>query len=272
VFTLALLLWLTPAFADDGDAESLPSAVDASPEPQVLQTVPEPEPEPIVISLDVALPSALDRVDQAAEELAGDPGAAELLSVDPSGALLRGRFGLRPRLGWTGWVGQPGGAMRAGATLRHRWWSLLPVGPQWSGESALSGSLAFAGARGPEASAHSLVGAWVGPVSLMVGPRLAWQASSFTRGEPLPGGLSAGPLAVAATGLGPLSLQVGGGPGWLLAGERDPADLPLGEEWFGLAGLGAQLGVVQVGLRGQALGTDAGTLLDLTFALSLSLK
>lgn len=270
-----LLLASTLAFADEED-ESPPVPVEATEVEEVpeREDPAEPSPEPIVIALDVALPSALERVDEAAAEQAGEPAPTlpQLAALDEDRAVVRGRFGMRPRLGWTGWVGQPGGAVRAGAVLRHRWWSLLPLGPQWTGESALSASLAFAGARGPEASAHSLAGAWVGPVSLMVGPRLAWQATSFDDGASLSGGLSAGPLALAAGELGPVSLQLGFSPGWLLAGERGPADLPLAEEWFGLAGLGLQLGIVECGLRGQVLDTEAGTLLDLGLALSISLK
>ena len=271
MFSLALLLWLTPAHADEGEPEQATPAPDL-----VIEAVEEPAPpvEPIIISIDVDLPSALDRMDQAAAEqaLRSDPGLTTWLDPQDDHSLVRGRFGVRPRLGWTGWMGQPGGAMRAGAVLRHRWWSLLPLGPQWTGESALAGSLTFAGARGPEASLHSLAGAWVGPVSLMVGPRVAWQSTSFNKGTALSGGLSAGPLALAAASLGPVSLQLGGGPGWLLAGERGSAGLVVGDEWLGLAGLGLQLGVVEWGLRGQVLSSEAGTLLDLTLGINLSLK
>ncbi len=275
---LALLLTLPLVLADDEAAE-VPAEVEGVPE-----TSDEPAPaedaattpaaEPILIHLDIALPSALDGLDQAAGELSQEPTLelGDLKELARDHALLRGRFGLRPRLAWTGWAGDSGWGMRGGLALRHRWWSLLPMGPQWLGESTLSASLAFAGARGPEASLSSLAGAWLGPVALLLGPRLAWDRTSYTDGPQLESGLTLGPLVSLSAELGPIALQAGGGPGWLLAGQRSAEQLPLRAELLGMAGLGLQRGVIQWTLRGQGRHTEAGTLLEASLGLSLRLE
>ncbi len=263
---LLLLLLLNPSFADEEDSSEESE-----------------ETTPIVLDLGDALvlPSALDRVDGSAEELSEEPSPElqDLVDAVPelapmaegSGDLVRGRFGVRPRLAWSGRLGAPGGGMRGGLVLRHQWWSLLPLGPQWVGESALSASLAFAGSRGPALSLQSLAGAWAGPVALTLGPRVAWDRVSFAKGEDLAAGLVLGPLVSLGAEAGPVALQLGGGPCWLLAGERGAADLPLGDEWLGQAGVGVALGMFRWTVRGQVRETQAGTLLDVSLGLNLSL-
>ncbi len=274
---LPLLLTLLPlAAADEGDADT----TEAEPPIPVEPAEPEPEPSPIVIDLDVAFPSALERLEPSAEAIAreGTPELEaitaelpELAGLIDGGGLLRGRFGLRPRLAWVGRLTEPGGGMRAGLTLRHQWWSLLPLGPQWVGESALRGSLGFAGARGAEASLQSVAGAWAGPISIAVGPRLAWDGAEFSSGAPLEPVLGAGPLAMLGTELGPVGLQLGGGPAWLLAGEREAAGLPVGHEWYGLAAVGVDTGLLRWTVNGQVRETSAGTITELSLGLNLAL-
>ncbi len=274
MFTIVLLFFVPVLLAEEDTEDEPPEAADGAGNEE------SPGPVPILIDVDVSFPSALDRVDQAAEELGQEPSAnlGDLVGTVPDmdpladdGGLVRGRFGVRPRLAWTGRLGAPGAGMRGGLVLRHQWWSLLPIGPQWVGESALSASLAFAGVRGPELSLQSLAGAWVGPVALTVGPRASWDRIAFSDGTDLDGGLTLGPVASVGVELGPVALQLGAGPSWLLVGERGPASLPVGDEWLGLAAVGLELGVLRWTLRGQARETDAGTLLDVSLGLNLAL-
>ncbi len=287
---LPLLMTLIPlAMAEDGDGAS-PRAVPADgaeqspPEPV---PVPEPtprsartEPVPIVLDLDVTFPSALERLEPSADAIARESAPElealteqlpDLEGLVDGGGMLRGRFGLRPRLAWTGRLDGPGSGMRAGLLVKHQWWSLLPLGPQWVGETTIGGSLAFAGARGRAASLRSVAGAWLGPVSLGLGPRLAWDSVDFGAGSPLDPGLVAGPMALLGTELGPLGLQLGGGPSWLVAGSREPATLPFGDEWLGLAALGLDTGLLRWTLNGQVRETPVGTLMDLSLGLNLAL-
>jgi hypothetical protein len=268
-----LLLPLLVSFA-------LAEEVEPEPEPD---SEPPAEPFSLDLDLDLALPSALERFDPAVDTLSreGAPELEALTSELPElgaldalvdgGGLLRGRFGARPRLAWSGRFGEPGGGLRGGLVLRHQWWSLLPVGPTWVGESQLAGSIGFAGQRGPGASLQSVAGAWLGPVALAVGPRLAWDRIAFNSGDELEPGLSLGPILNLGAELGPVALQLGAGPCWLLTGEREPAALPLGDEWMGAAALGLDRGVLRWTINGQVRETAAGTLGELSLGFNLAL-
>lgn len=237
------VFWCTLAHAEPPEEEPVSEEVSASEE-----EVEEPETdEPLTIEL--SLPddlggSALDGLDEDARAAEGSVPLPLALPTPP----LRGRFAVRPvfvialldgsRVYW---------ATRVGLAITHRYWRLTEKTVQVAGETELRALAPVGGATGRRFALSSVVGPWVGPVGLRLGPvvrsdRVEWRNADAVLADTL----ALGGRVDLSLEAGPWRASVGCEAAWLAAGNRPPADpetatLPvLGDETAYRLGVGRQ--------------------------------
>jgi hypothetical protein len=152
--------------------------------------------------------------------------------LPPAGDLVRSRLSLRPRLARAGLVGGPAG-MALGAAVGHQWWQLSDDTLRFAGESRLDLLGRVGDVAGPDLRLTSTHGLWLGPVGLLAGGALRYDAllPDVGGGPGLQAGLSLGPQGRAALDLGPLLPWVAYTPAWVLAGPRSAETLE--QTWDG---------------------------------------
>jgi hypothetical protein len=150
-------------------------------------------------------------------------GGRSLILPAPDGVMLHGKLGFKPVVGWTGLAGdRGGGAAFAGVALGHQLWAL---GPSLSPSllTRLDVNAPFGGARGHRLEAKSVLGAWLGPACLSVGPTLRWDHQEWSGGAELPTALLVGASVGALAEVGPLRPSLAVEPAGLVAGARRAA-------------------------------------------------
>lgn len=233
----------------------------------------ESDPERVELEVEDDLGSALD--DFGAVQLDGDEGSLEDFAV-LTGGLVRGRWYGKPLLSVSHLsADDPRTAVRLGAALGHQWWILGEQTLQIGGDTVLEATAPVGGASGHRVALSSVVGPWLGPVGLRLGPGLRWDRTDWGDGGVLDTGLGLGPRLSATAALGQLRPSVGLAADWFVAGARTPADpatatLPvLGHETTWSAGL-AWLGrPVAISLQGDWRETAVGPVIDVGLGLHL---
>lgn len=186
------------------DGEPAPGTPPA-PEGERVEEPAQPEPEWVDLSVPVDFGSAVPDVDPTAT----------------AGPALRGRFSLRPWLGFIGLPGDEGGwGGIAGGVVGHQWWSLRPTLVRPAGETRARLVAPFGELRGWQAELDVAAGVWVGPIGLLAGPTLRAERMLWRGGAELAPALTLGPQLRLAAAAGPLTPWVAVAPSWILAGQR----------------------------------------------------
>ncbi|MEM6929190.1 MAG: hypothetical protein AAF602_19785 [Myxococcota bacterium] len=219
--------------------------------------------------------SALDGLDQ--DAAAASRGALPLaLPVAP----LRGRFSARPLLEGSLLAGgeRTFWAMRIGLVVTHQYWRLSDRTVQVAGQTELRASAPFGGASGRRFELSSIVGPWVGPVALRIGPVVRSDRNRWTNADlELPDALALGGRGDLAIEIGDVRAFAGIELAWLALGDRPPADpqtaiLPvIGDETAYRLGLGRQGDRIFVGVHGTWRETAIGSEIDIGLRFGLRL-
>jgi hypothetical protein len=239
---------------------------------------PAPAPDPAPIELAPAeeeLPSALDGLDQAHTETPTGIDLEDVLpdwAPDTSKQRLRGQLFARPVLGGVV-LPEDGWGLRVGGALGHRMWTMKPGAVSFGTEERVSLTAPIGGAKGYAADASILVGPWLGPVGLRVGPVARLDRWNWGDGVVLDDALGVGVLGDVSVVLGKAVVTAGVSPTWLLTGDRGPASdvflLGLGDETSWRGGVGWIGRPLQWSLDLEARDTAVGTLWSGGLALQL---
>jgi hypothetical protein len=264
-------LWTISALAlaaDPAIAEPVPAEVPAETEPtEAPAEVEEPAEEPVVYTIEVddqLLGSALDDFAEKAQEVREDDPARldDWLGLNRP-VLFRGRWFAKPLLSWANLEGK--NAVRPGIAVGHQWFPVSELPIQLAGETRLSLAAPVGGAKGRSIELTSVLGPWLGPIGVRVGPALRWdkwQSDAASLSDALALGARA-TLAVDAEIIHP---WVGVEPVWLVAGQRDAWTPGIGELSF-LGGLNYAMKAAELGLQGTWRETSAGRWLDVAFTV-----
>ncbi len=202
--------------------------------------------------------------DGGAGRAVGETGASSEVSLRP---LLRGRFGVRPRMGMVAVAAGPMGFVLGGSVF-HQWWQLSERTVRPAGEARLDLSGRMGDLQGGDFRLHTAHGVWLGPWGIFGGGALRWDGlHTPADGMVLAPGLTVGPQVRTGLTLGPLRPWVGFTPAFIVAGPRER-----GIEATYDAGLALQLGALQLRSVGdlRRLGAEEeGTVWQLTFGLGL---
>lgn len=246
---MGLLGVLVAAWAD-GEA-SAPPAVPAPPA----------EPDWVDLSVPVDFGSAV--------------GSETTDPTDPAtpqeGPSFRGRWSLRPWLGFIG-LPQPDGGWggTAGGMVGHQWWSLRdqPVRP--AGETRLRVVAPFGELKGWQAELDATAGVWLGPIGLFGGPALRAERLVWQDGAELAPALTLGPQLRLAARAGPVTPWVAATPSWIVAGARDGLEGPWDEARLD-AGIVLDIRPVALRFSASSLWTTAGQTWEGALGLQLRL-
>ena len=227
-----------------------------------------PKPDTIEIAPAETLPSAIDTLQTAHEEVAIGPQLGDWDALP--GALVRGRPMIKPLLTTAIYEGRV--AVRGGFALGHQWWTMRDEGVQLGGESRLDFAAPIGSAKGYRAELSTKAGPWLGPVGVWVGPWLRADRELWGDDDLAPA-LLLGPSADLSLLLGPVVLSAGVEPGWRVAGDRARAlsgPLPsLGAETAWRAGIGTTEAALQLSLDLVERQTAIGAITELGLTLRL---
>ena len=250
-------------------------AAGAEPEPGPPQPPPEEPSSPppgddagwIDLSVPVDFGSA---VDGPIRPEPGDPEAPDLAALRQP-VKLRGRFSIKPWLGFIGLGGTDGGyGGTAGGVLGHQWWSLTRGLVRPAGETRLRVVAPFGQLMGWEAELDSTAGVWLGPIGLLGGVALRGERLVWKNGAELTPALTIGPQVRIAAEAGPITPWLAATPAWLIAGDRAGRRGPWDEAKLE-AGLGFDLRPVGFRLSGTGTWTTVGVTWEAAIALHLRL-
>ena len=199
------------------------------------------------------------------DEQATGPATDAAGAPDRAPALLRSRWGVRPRVSAVGRVEGDWG-LALGGSLTHQWWAITDRRARGVGETRLDLSGRVGRIEGPDLRLISAHGVWLGPVGLMAGGALRVDRYADTAPE-LPLALTGGPHGRVALLLGPAVPWGAFTPAWVLAGERSPVgDV---DEWTAEAGLDLDARPMTYRFSGALRETGTGRLWETGFGLHL---
>lgn len=186
-------------------------------------------------------------------------------------AMLRDRWGVRPRISAVGWVDGDWGFALGGSVV-HQWWAITERPAHGVGETRLDLSGRVGGIEGPDLRLTSVHGAWLGPVGLTAGGALRLDRYSDGASE-LPLALTVGPQARLALKLGWAVPWAAFTPAWIVAGERPPAPSRAEgvDEWMAEGGVDLDARPLTWRFSGALRETGAGRLWEAGFGLHLHL-
>lgn len=200
----------------------------------------------------------------------GDPEAPDLAALRQP-LKLRGRFSIKPWLGFIGLGDDDGGyGGTAGGVLGHQWWSLTRGVARPAGETRLRVVAPFGQLKGWEAELDSTAGVWIGPIGLLGGVALRGERLLWKDGAELVPALTLGPQLRLAAEVGPITPWVAATPAWRIAGDRAVLSGPWDEAKLE-AGLGFELRPVGFRLSGTGTWTTVGVTWEAAVALQLRL-
>ena len=275
--------WLVAALAqdtapDDDEAPTSDEAVDET-EEAVEEAEPPPPAEPPAVLVIPAynLETGLGTLETAAAEEASTDGAklaedalARLEGIDWEGpaSMLRGRWYAKPVLTLDHLAVDDASAfgVRAGAAVGRMWFTTGALPVQGGADVGLHASAPIGRAVGYRFHAHGLVGPWLGPVGLRVGPTVRADRTRWTvdgTDQVLDDAVLVGGRAVLAFDVGSLAPYVSVEPAWTVAGTRsapvDPPVLPaIGTETRYGAGLTVHATLLLLGLHVHRTETAVG--------------
>lgn len=241
------------------------------------------ETQTITIPAAEAPPSALDAVDADGfrgraraegdlDEGVGEDGLPELPSIRIRN-LVRGKFGVRPILAVAVHPGEDrtSAALRAGAALNHRYWTVAPTTIQLGGETSLRASAPAGGARGYRFDLVTAHGPWFGPVGVRLGPAVRVDREVWG-GDVLPTALSVGGTLDLAFDLGDVGLWAGFVPLWAVTGDRVGGEVPpasLGSETTWRGGASVAFGRFDLSAEAAVRSTAVGAFVDTSLGLGV---
>lgn len=246
----------------------LPLAAAAEPSPSEPPPAEPPSAPEAPIPLDAGaepLPSALDALDQAHAERQGEVTLDQVVAdwVPKDRQRLRGQLFVRPIAGVVV-LPDEGGSARLGVAAGHRAWTLKPGPLAFATEERVVATGLLGAGLGGSLAGSALLGPWVGPVGLRVGPTARLDASRWSDDAVLSGAGAVGIAGEVTLAAGPVSVTAGVEPAWLVSGDRRPARdaliLGLGDETTWRAGLGWAGRPIQWGIDLEARDTVVGTL------------
>ncbi|MCO4747491.1 MAG: hypothetical protein KC912_22005 [Proteobacteria bacterium] len=248
--------------ADEAPAEAAEDAETPAPEPEEAELD-----EPVVYTIEVddsTLGTALDDFSDKAREVREDDPARldDWLGMNRP-VLFRGRWFAKPLLSWANLDGKS--AVRPGLAIGHQWFPVAELPIQLAGETRLAMAVPAGGAKGRSIELTSVLGPWLGPVGIRVGPALRWDKWQSDAAS-LSDALALGARATVAVDADIIHPWVGVEPVWLVAGERDPWSAGVGELSF-LGGLNYAMKAAELGLQGTWRETSAGRWLDVAFTV-----
>jgi len=281
--------WLATALAQDGAPDEQPPA-DAPSEPVTDEAEepatevaeepvepPEPEPPPVLVIPAYNLDTGLSTLETAAAEEASTDEAklaedalARLDGIDWTGpaSMLRGRWYAKPVITLDHLAVDDASAfgVRAGGAVGRMWFTTGALPIQGGADVGLHASAPIGRAVGYRVHAHGLVGPWLGPVGLRVGPTVRADRTRWTidgTDHILDDAVLVGGRAVLAFDIGSLAPYVSVEPAWTVAGTRpspvDPPVLPaIGTETRYGAGLTVHASLLLLGLHVHRTETAVG--------------
>jgi hypothetical protein len=269
---MSLMLWLGPAWASDEpcppapdeDDQCVATPVDKDPGWVDLPTTPGD----FGSALDALGTPPAEEVEPEPQDGASPPSPAEIAPApERVPALLRDRWGVRPRISAVGRVGGQWGIALGGSVV-HQWWAITERPLHGVGETRLDLSGRVGKIEGPDLRLTSVHGAWIGPVGLTAGG--AARLDRYGDGTPeLPLALTVGPQARLALKLGWAVPWGAFTPAWIVAGERPPAKNL--DEWTAEGGVDLDGRPLTWRFSGALRETGTGRLWEAGFGLHLHL-
>jgi hypothetical protein len=186
---------------------------------------------------------------------------ARLDGIDWQGpaSMLRGRWYVKPVFTFEELRqdGEAAAALRAGGAVGRMWFTTGALPVQGGADLGVHVSAPIGRAVGYRIHGHGLVGPWLGPVGLRVGPTVRADRTRWTLDgteQLLDDAVLVGSRAVLAFDVGPIAPYVSMEPAWRVAGTRTaPTDAPvlpvLGTETRYGAGFTFQASLLLLGIH-----------------------